>query len=359
MPRRRVFLFAATALLLGGAGALVVVEITLRILHLAPSAGVVTVTETEFARVPGLFGPGQNIIDRQLPALPFAVRINSLGFRGRDLALEKAPHELRILAVGDSFTYGDFVDDDETLPSQLEDRLARVCARPVTVINAGVGGSTLDTHLEMTRRGWVTRPDVVLLTFSENDVTDLKDPAWEALAANRRAKSRFPLSVAYPVLRHLAVWHFALEWRARLHARSVRPVAASDARQGARTEIAGLRNEYERLLRALADDVRSRRATLVLAAFPSHLTVSGTWTDEQLSWLDETATRAGIPGVNVLAALRATGQPAESLYLLPHDGHASPRGNAVAAGAVAQRLIELGFCRPQSLDDGRVGLTGG
>ena len=41
--------------------------------------------------------------------------------------------------------------------------------------------------------------------------------------------------------------------------------------------------------------------------------------------------------------------PAESLFLLPHDGHPSPRGYGVAASYLAERLTSLpplsGVCR--------------
>src|SRR5687768_299856 len=147
--RARAILFAIAALGLGFGAALILVEIVLRAFSLAPSAGISTVTESEFARVPGLFGPGQRIIDRQREPLPFAVRIDSLGYRGTHFPREKRDDELRVLGVGDSFTYGDFVDDEETLPAAVERGLARECGRPVTVINAGVGGSTISTHANM------------------------------------------------------------------------------------------------------------------------------------------------------------------------------------------------------------------
>ena len=347
-PQRvRGALFAGAAVGLTVIVAALAVEIALRVFHLAPFAGVGTVSESDFPMVPGIFGPGQEIVDRQRPALPFGVRINSLGYRGHDVSLQKAAGELRVLAIGDSFTYGDFVDDELTLPAQLEKQLSRRCNRPVTVINAGVGGTTIDTHLEMMRRGWMASPDIVLLTFSENDVTDLRDSAWVRLAANRRAKSRFPLSIAYPVLRHLAVWHFGLEVRARIRARHAPPAPASASPGEERSEIDALRTEYRRLLLELAAEVHGRQATLVLAAFPSHWTVKGVRSAEQLSWLEQTAAEAGISTVSLLRPLQASGQPVESLYLLPHDGHASPRGNEVAVGAVAERFAALGLCGGQ------------
>ena len=102
--------------------------------------------------------PEQSIVDRQIRALPYAVRIDSLGYRGVDFPRKKVPGELRVLAIGDSFTYGDFVDDGQTVPAVVQRQLERACGRPVTVVNAGVGGSTITTQIEMLRRAAAISP---------------------------------------------------------------------------------------------------------------------------------------------------------------------------------------------------------
>src|SRR5262245_2259448 len=59
---------------------------------------------------------------------PFAhrdvhVEINSLGFRGPETVQPKPPGELRILALGDSITMGEGVEDEETYARRLENYL--------------------------------------------------------------------------------------------------------------------------------------------------------------------------------------------------------------------------------------------
>src|SRR5439155_175083 len=79
-------------------------------------------------------------------------------------------------------------------------------------VNAGLGGATITDEVELVQRALPLTPDLVVVVFSENDVTDLgQTPMWTLLAANRRAKSRFPLSLVYPVLRHTALWNLGLE----------------------------------------------------------------------------------------------------------------------------------------------------
>jgi hypothetical protein len=92
---------------------------------------------------------------------------NSRGVRGTaEHALEKEPGRTRIVALGDSFTFGEEVSDGETYASQLE-RLT-----PGTeVLNLGVHGYGHDQMLLYLREeGLRYRPDVVLLGFVHIDM---------------------------------------------------------------------------------------------------------------------------------------------------------------------------------------------
>src|SRR5262249_23248511 len=65
------------------------------------------------------------------------VDINSLGFRDDEFAVDKQAGELRILAIGDSFTHGEGVQLADSWPQVLERELGRTHRGPVQVINAG------------------------------------------------------------------------------------------------------------------------------------------------------------------------------------------------------------------------------
>jgi hypothetical protein len=71
-----------------------------------------------------------------------------------------------IVAVGDSFTFGDEVDDHETWPAQLE----RI--RQHSVLNAGVFGYGLDqAYLRAVTLMESSNPGGVVLAFISNDIT--------------------------------------------------------------------------------------------------------------------------------------------------------------------------------------------
>src|SRR5262249_15728178 len=76
-----------------------------------------------------------------------------------------------ILAVGDSFTFGDEVDDVNTWPSQLESLLHQQ-----RVLNAGVFAYGIDqAYLRAQQLADVYKPKIIVLAFIDNDIsrTDL------------------------------------------------------------------------------------------------------------------------------------------------------------------------------------------
>lgn len=292
----------------------------------------------QFDRLPGIFAPNQVVDDRRIPQLAVVVTVDSFGYRGPDLPRRKAPGEVRILAVGDSFVFGDYVADDSTFPIQLERRLRPHCPG-VRVINAGLGGTTITEHQPLLERALALAPDYVILLFSENDVTDLLTvpPAWDQLAANRAAKSRLPLSVAYPLLRRTALFNLVLRARARAaQADHTDPTTAATPD----SQTARLRAEYLRRFWVFRDRVRSAGLPLTVVIYPSHHAVSDSSRETQLRWLAQAVADSAVDQVSALLALRATGQGPTELFLLPYDGHPSGRGYAVAAEAVGAHLLD-------------------
>lgn len=122
----------------------------------------------------------QDLIDRHDPLLGWTllenldgvnvggalVRSNSRGMRGRrEYPLEPGAG-LRVVALGDSFTFGECVEDDESFAAQLEAAIA-----PGEVLNLAVHGHGHDQQLlRLREQGLAYRPDVVLLGFLNADV---------------------------------------------------------------------------------------------------------------------------------------------------------------------------------------------
>ena len=102
-------------------------------------------------------------------------RTNAQRFRASgEYALEPAPGVCRIVALGDSFTFGTGVEDDQTFPALLEARLnARREGPRVEVLNAGVHGCGTGNQALWFDRGLKQfRPDILVLTIYANDLVD-------------------------------------------------------------------------------------------------------------------------------------------------------------------------------------------
>lgn len=102
----------------------------------------------------------------------FTYSNNSLGFRGSREYGPKKPGEFRLLLLGDSFTYGLGVNDDQTFAYHLEQYL-RAHNLPAEVINAGLPGKGTDAELKLFQTvGVKLHPDLTAICFFSNDFQD-------------------------------------------------------------------------------------------------------------------------------------------------------------------------------------------
>ena len=106
--------------------------------------------------------------------------INSLGMRDKERHLEKKKNTKRILVLGDSFTEGFGVYQNETYVSVLED-LMNVTSH-VEVWNAGVLAYGPDMeYVYLKDHIKEINPDIVLLGFyAGNDILDIERSNWES-----------------------------------------------------------------------------------------------------------------------------------------------------------------------------------
>ncbi len=103
--------------------------------------------------------------------ITWTVQINSLGLRGPELDFDNQT-ALRILLLGDSFTFGYGLNREESFAGRLE-AMFEEAGREVMVINAGVAGWGTSQQLVFARDNMALfRPDVVILSICENDPVD-------------------------------------------------------------------------------------------------------------------------------------------------------------------------------------------
>jgi len=201
LPFRKKLVFSATLVALG----LLTLEGVARLLVPSPD----TPTHEEHERLITVLGlPALNDVMEFDPVLFWRLKPELRGFRvtgrirERDVNFSVTTHEglrsprvarvkrgFRVLALGDSCTFGVGVEDGETWPARLS-RLLRAEGIDAEVINAGVPGYTaFQGKRFLETRGLALEPDLVLVPFGFNDI-DAGMPFSDAETARMLVMSR-------------------------------------------------------------------------------------------------------------------------------------------------------------------------
>lgn len=115
-----------------------------------------------------LFPPGAEFPYRT-PEFTHLARINSLGFRDRHWETGRNRETFRLLAIGDSFTFGMGVELEQSWPKILEREL-RAQGLNVEIANLGSpGASPVEYSETATRAIPLLKPDMVLIAILQGD----------------------------------------------------------------------------------------------------------------------------------------------------------------------------------------------
>lgn len=295
------------------------------------------------ARLPGLFQPGARRRIAFPPQLAYDATFNGLGLRGPEVAPTRPAGTVRVLALGDSVTFGYHVADDETWPAHLD---ARLRARGVRaeVVNGGCGHFTItDERQYLEERLLSLEPSVVVLQFCNNDVTEgelgrartlyreiLDEAAAPSLGDRLRATALGELQL-----------RLAIALKASRRAEPAMTLATPDPVPDASWA------KYEQELAALKGALDARGVPLVLVAFPDLFEALDPAAAPHAAPLAAIAARLKVPFVNALSAFRAAGPDPHPLYLWPRDPHPSSAGNEVFARVVDELLAAQGLLAPR------------
>jgi len=273
----------------------------------------------------------QLLAEQADPAGKGSIRMNSLGLRDRDHAPAKPPGVERVLVLGDSFTFGvGVLDEEKIFVSRIEARLSAEPGRTVEILNAGKPGSLTGDWLEVMRRvGPGFAPDVVLVVFFLRDGTRTTvgetffRPIRDRIAARNRDSWLY---------RHVFAWRW---WRDRLDRRTVSDLYSREILQaylGDEEQTAEWRLAQSNL-RAIRDEAVLLDARIGLVVFPILAAFGPDYPFREICDLVEAAgIEAGLPTLDLLPAFR--GEDASTLWVSPLDQHPNERGHEIAAEAI-------------------------
>jgi hypothetical protein len=261
------------------------------------------------------------------------------GLRNQNEGLQVDPGS-PILAVGDSYTVGYAVKDDETWPANLERRLRH------RVLNGGVHGYGLDQDvLRAERLARTFHPQAIVLAFIAHDIDRAglaaKDSTYkpyfvatgDGLELRNMPVPRTPLAGSHAWFRRVFGYSYLLDF-------TMRRLGANEFWYGAQVSTGEDAQEIAcRLMSRFAQSVRGASAQGLVVALPQY----NDWGDATVQAADhkrtsmvlECARRRGLQTLDTYGAFANVAGDPRTLYV---DWHLNPAGNAVAAGLIAANM---------------------
>lgn len=295
---------------------------------------------------------------------------NSHGHRDGEVTLKKPPGVFRILVLGDSFTVGANVRQEEAYPKVLEKRLKEVYGPRVQVVNAGVGGWQPFQYAQYFEHyGYQFEPDLILIgffvgndTFDANSSTEKINTAILGHTISPDAATRPFIKLRVFLYEHsnlarlllnrgaappptfirkqcdeFTEWYLAIQ-RARMPNHLRYNSAQRDKAQNAVNQIRRIRDragDFVQVVVALLPDENQVNQTLQKCILQANDIPEYDFKMPQ-SMLIEMFSEIGIPTIGVLPAVLADHR---CLYM--NDTHWIPEGHELAASAILEELAPI------------------
>lgn len=285
---------------------------------------------------------------------PYHVQTNSAGLRNVE---EPAQTAFRILAIGDSQTFGPYLANEDTWPAWTEYYLRQQSRRAdlVQVFNGGISGYTIIDELNYLReKGVAFKPKLVVLGVFENDLHDLrKEKSGIVQRPSRDAASQ--LLITLKVLGRSSALVSVAE---RLKARLQLAAAGIDTREAdvgvAHTvspprDLEELADRYAVLFRELVNLLRANSIALAVTFIPGVTSIEDPSKSDMEPVIRRLTQEMGVPYLDLTGSMRAESDPSVRFFLLQRNirgdgwvgnGHLSREGNAVIGRALAGWLNE-------------------
>lgn len=385
-PRRRPPQWVLKLLLLLGACgfALVMLEGVIRIVAPQPVSGVMYSARPEFGFwIKGGLDKARFQSDARKT---YQVTTTEAGYRmDEPVAIPKPKGVTRVLVLGDSFTFGVGVENDETFCHFAEEWLRQKApGRRWEVVNAGCPGWGTENMLGFWRhRGEMLEPDVVVMAFFRNDLIDnRREMVYRVRAGQVQEAPASEISTVKKWVNWIPGYgflsahsHFVNLLRRGISAWLFSPIthAARQKEEASATLTTGTLQQSEprllpnpiaggpdlrrfvvselhifmALLDAMVTEIREQGALPILLLLPGlDESVPGIWERDLPVQYREVA-RLGrawesegrlvlVNGYKTIESARAGGETVH----IPGDGHFNPQGHRLIGRLLGERLLE-------------------
>ena len=266
-------------------------------------------------------------------------RVNSHRARGPEYPLAKPAGEKRLVCIGDSFAFGLWADEDETLVGHL----ARLASEAEQAAGSGIRWRGISLGVPGYHAGQQRRaleqdalrldPDVVVLYYNTNDI--LRDGFFldEELGALRVDQTPLPVG-----LRRLL-------WHSHLYGFLVREVGARSRSGAASPHLDPDNQAYAAAaIREMAALCRAREVPLFFVNQPLYTWMGDArrpdwWVLPLVQWAEELREELGLPGYSLLGFLRGYADGVDRLG----PGGGGPKEDFFPDRYIADEAVQRGF----------------
>jgi len=312
----------------------------------------------------GYFAPNQKKIILFPGCKEYQVTVNSLGFRsvgpGGDIPIEEMQNKYRILAIGDSMTFGLFNNDEESYPYQLQQLLLKN-GKNAVVLNAGIGSSTITDFLYyLQKKGLDLKPDMVVIGFCKNDFNEMEElPAYQRMIEDSAfdfAKS-VKLTKFFRAFRQVTVQGKYRHWLGKIEDEKVKrileekSIRLSDvlyvqAYEGGKIAEdplnSALRDQWKKYLNKLDETIsllKENKIDVLFIIFPDILDVFDSTKSNVNDMLVPFLKKRDVEYIDMVPLFKARKNEYYKLYNdLPRDFHLSGEGNKVLVNEFYSRI---------------------
>jgi hypothetical protein len=286
------------------------------------------------------------------------VHINSKGWRGREFAARKPDGTIRILGVGDSFTYGRAVNDEDVFLVKLEEMLnADADYAAYETINSAREGVNTAQELKIFKKRDVLslEPDLVVLGFTVHNDAELKKkrPVYRNLRRGATPALKLVGSDGFGTLadtfRLARILRLSVRWAYRDELNEIYyNLILENYRDGSESW-----ENCRRALEGFYNACREKKTPLIFVIFPVYPMETNQTFKEYPDGLRNVheklasvfSNRAGVTVVDSLDDLAASGLTTrESMVVI--DRHPNARWHEIVAGSLYEAIKGLGL-KPQ------------
>ena len=258
-----------------------------------------------------------------------AVRVNNVGFRDRDVPPRSSAY--RIAVVGDSFTWGQGIEQKERYSDLLEQALGP----GYEVFNFGKPGNNMPEHLDVLTQALAIHPDFVLLQLYIND--------WETPQMERPAMPPLlPTPLEGTLEGHSLLYDLLVNQIQTLEEKTglVDNYVAYMARNLRDPNLPNAKQAYGQLAEFF-DRAHAAHVGVGAVLFPAPDALGPYGRDYPFGYLHEGTARVcenkQVPFLDLLPIYVTVADP-RSLWVDPFDAHPNAISNRMAADAILKRF---------------------